>query len=161
MGTRKRLAVPAWIGLLLIIIGFLAFVGSYFLLPLFVTTWNCFDSCTPPRRDTAWELSLNLLTSLRMALEITPLLLVLLSLPLLMAVLVMASSLGFLAHPDYAFEVWIQRGSLVGSIALILLLPFQMFWVRPEIGYLGMLAGYALFWAGHRVFLIAHPEARY
>ncbi|HEX6123548.1 MAG TPA: hypothetical protein VFY89_10330 [Ktedonobacterales bacterium] len=160
MGARHQRVVPRSIGFVLIAIGFLAFVGSYFLLPIYSTTF-CFDYCPSMLTATAWEFSLKMLASFSLAPVFDALLLMLLYLPLLAALVVLGSSLGFLARPARAFAIWIRRGCLAGSIALaILLLPLSFF-VRPDIGYLVMLAGYALFWGGYALYLTAHPAARY
>jgi hypothetical protein len=161
MGARQPRVVLRWAGFLLIVTGFLAFLASYFLLPIYVTTLNCFDYCTPPKRATTWEFSQNLLAGFSIAPVFDSLVLVLLYLPLLAALVVMGSGLGFLANPDRAFALWIRRGALTGSIALILLFPFTLILSRPEIGYFGMLAGYAACWGGYVLYLTAHPQARY
>jgi hypothetical protein len=161
MGARRRLVLPAWTGFLLIASGFLSFVVSYFLLPLYVTTVNCFDTCTPPKHATAWEFSLNLLSHLPGTPVTDTFLLVLCYLPLLAAVTVVGCSIGFLVHPQRTFATWSSRSWLTGSIALVLLLLFWLLFlsifVRPAIGYLGMLFGYGFLRSGNRVFLTVRP----
>lgn len=157
LDARRRLVLPAWAGFLFIALGFLAFGVSYFLLPVDVTTVNCFDSCTPPGHATAWEYSLNVLSHLSVTPVTEACLLLLCYLPLLAAVMIVGCGIGFLVHPRRTLATWSYRGWLTGFIALVLLLPFLLFFVRPDIGYLGMLFGYGLLWGGNRVFLTAHP----
>jgi hypothetical protein len=124
-----------------------------FWLPLYVSMVDC---CAP-RYFTVWNLSLNVLSHFQGAPVPDTFLLLLCYLPLLAAVTVVGCSVGFLVHPQRTFAIWSSRGWLIGSIALVLLLPFLFLFIRPAIGYLGMLFSYGLFWAGNRIFLTAHP----
>jgi hypothetical protein len=83
---------------------------------------------------------------------------VLSSLPLLVAVAVVACSFGFLVRPKRALARWGHRAWLVGCIALVLFLLvdlflFSFFGGGPEKGFFGLLFGYGLLWAGNRVAL--------
>lgn len=162
MEARRRLVVPAWTGFLLIVMGFLAFVGSYFLLP--VVEISCFDTCDVPYTyATAWEMSLRSLSGLPITLGqslffMLVFTLLLSYLPLLAAVALLGCSIGFLVHPHRTFATWSYRAWLVGIIVLVIAFPFLSFFIlHPYIGYGGMLFGYGLFWAGNRLFLTAHP----
>lgn len=158
--ARQRRIALAWTGFLLIVIGFLSFVGSYFLLPVVVVA--CFDDC-PSTYFTAWETSMRALSLLPVTMGQSlffPLVIVLLlcCLSLLAAVTVLGCSISFLVHRHRALAIWSHRAWLAGIIMLVLALPLVFFpFVRPEIGYLGMLVGYGLLWAGNHVFLTAQP----
>jgi hypothetical protein len=154
LGVRRRLVQPAWIGLLLVAIGFLLFLVSYFRLPLY----DCSYVCAPHYYFTAWELSLNVLSHFQGAPVPDTFLLLLCYLPLLAAVMVVGCGVVFFVHPQRTFAIRSYRGWLLGSIPLVLLLPvFLFFIIRPDIGYLCMLFSYGLFWGGNRAFLMAHP----
>src|SRR5258708_31199885 len=57
MGARRRLVLPAWAGFVLVVMGVLVFVASYFLLPADVT--RCITPCADSWDYTsAWQLSL-------------------------------------------------------------------------------------------------------
>jgi hypothetical protein len=148
METERRRTRSYWGGFFLIVIGFLAFIVSYFILPLYVTTINCFDTCAPPIYSTAWESSILLLSHLSYTPLPVSLLIVLQCLPLLAALLVFAESIGFIIYPQRFFVQWIFRSWLAGIIALLILPPFLTVFTRPEIGYFGMLLGYGLFFVG-------------
>jgi len=161
MGAQRRRMLPAWTGVVLVAAGFLTFVASFFLLPLYFTA--CFDPCIAPTPHiTTWDFSLNALAQL----SVTPVaeagILVLCYLPLLAAVTVVGCSVGFLVWPHRTLAMWSFRAWLAGSIALgimlllVLLLPLLSL-IRPNVGFFGMLVGYGLLWAGNRVFLTAHP----
>ncbi|MGZ3582573.1 MAG: hypothetical protein ACXWQR_02575 [Ktedonobacterales bacterium] len=148
MEARHRLVVPPWVGFLLIVVGFLTFVGSYFLLPIAAVA--CFDDC-PSAYFTAWEMSMRGLSNLPVFLGPSVIILVLCYLPLLAAVTL-------LVHPQLTFATWNHRAWLAGISALgIAFLGLFFSFIRPDIGYLGMLFGYALFWAGNRLLLTSHP----
>jgi hypothetical protein len=157
MGAYRRIVLPAWIGALLIAVGCLLLAGSYFFLPLYATTMNCFDSCTPPKYATAWEFSQNVLLRFSITPPVSASILVLLWLPLLAAVIVLGCSAGFLMYPRRAFASGIRISRLTGGIALItslvLYLVLLFGWIRPDFGYLGMLFGYGLLWGGTRLVL--------
>ena len=78
--------------------------------------------------------------------------------PLLAALMVFGLSIRFLMHPQRFFLRWFYRSWLMGIITLLIVLPFLFIFLRPEIGYLGMLLGYGSFFGGYRVFLAAQPE---
>lgn len=159
MEAHRRLVVPAWTGFVLIVIGFLTFVGSYFLLP--VVQIACFDSCDVPYTyATAWEMSMRSLSAPSSPgfLVGGTFALVLCFLPLLAAAIVVGCRIGFVVHPHHTFATWSCRAWLVGISVLGLAFPFLSFFIlRPYIGYLGMLFGYGLLWAGNRLFLTPHP----
>lgn len=148
-------AVPRLAGLFLVLGGFVCVVCSFFLLPLYITTLNCIDACGPPLQPTAWESSLNLVAHLSITPVAYSLILVLYYLPLLAGVVVVGCSLGYLGKPRRIFARGMRFGRVAGSVALILPLPFLFIISLPHIGYLGMLFGYGLLWAGDRV-LRAH-----
>lgn len=157
LGNQRRVA---WTGFSVILIGSVCFVVSYFLLPLYVTTLNCFDTCSPAKHPTMWEFSLNAVAHLPYSPVVVAVTVLLCYLPLVGAVLVAACGLGCLLHPARGFVSWSARGLVMGSIALVSIallgLTFFVFlWIRPQIGYLGMLVGYAVLWAGWRLFLRA------
>ena len=166
MGASRRFVGPAWRGFLLIGAGFLVFAVSYFLLPLYVTTMTCFDTCSPDQlhapaqHGTVWEFSLNMAAHL--SVSVTPvvdsLIVLLCLLPLFAAVMVVGCSIGFLANPQGMFATWSHRGWRTGITALALIFVLSLVFLssvlRPEIGYVGMLLGYGLLWRGNRVFLV-------
>src|SRR5258708_14512660 len=55
MGARRRLVLPAWAGFVLVVMGVLVFVASYFLLPVIAD--QCEDACGW-LYPTTWQLSL-------------------------------------------------------------------------------------------------------
>jgi len=158
MTTQQRQTAPAWRGFFLIVVGFLAFIVSYFLLPLYITTVNCFDYCTPPVHHTTWEDSLIILEHIPYNPFIDLVVLILDYLPLLAVLIIFGLGVGFLIQPQRFFVKWLFRSWLTGIVSLLSALPFLFFLSRPEIGYLGMLVSYGLFFGGYRVFLAAHPE---
>jgi hypothetical protein len=159
MGARARLTAPAWTGLALMVVGLVVFVGAYFLLPLYVTTWlNCFDSCGPPVSRTTWELSLRALSNFVFVPIANGLVLALLSLPLLGAVVGVGCSIAYRVRARLAFAVWSTRAWVAGAAALFLMLPLLLLASLPEVGYLGMLLGYGLFWAGSHLLHTAPPQ---
>lgn len=153
MGTHQRRTKSHWRGFLLIIIGFLSFNVSYFFLPFYGTTLNCLDTCSPPIYRTAWESSLQVLSHFSIAPFADSVVLILHYLPSIAALMVLAGSIGFIIHPQLFSLKWIYRSLLTGMITLLIALPFLFFFSRPEIGYLGMLLGYGLFFGGYRLFL--------
>jgi hypothetical protein len=163
METRLQLVLPAWSGLFLVVLGALLFFASYFLLP--VAVGACWDSCGW-FYTTTWQLSLNSLSNwefyvnglphLDISLVTDTILLVLFYLPLLAAMTVVAGRVGFLVWPHRALVTWGHRAWLTGSIALALMLLFVLlgavfFAGGPQSGFLGLLVGYGLLWAGNRV----------
>jgi hypothetical protein len=159
MEPRIRSAAPAWIGLALIVAGFLAYVGAYLLLPLYVTTWlTCFDVCGPPVSRTTWDFSIHLLSIFAIAPIANTLVLVLLHLPLLAMAVGVGCNLVDSVFARHAFAAWSTGAWIIGAIALFLTLFVLLLGGRPDWGYLGMLIGYALSWAGSRVLLTAHSQ---
>lgn len=156
MGARHWNSLPSWSGFLLVVVGFLSLTGSYFLLPLYVTTLDCSDSCTPA---TAWQFSLNVLSRFSIAPPVSAGILVLLWLPLLAAAAALGCSFGLLVHPWRAFAAWTHASLLAGSIALaissLLYIVLLRAWIRPEGGFFGMLVGYILLWAGSHLLVEA------
>jgi hypothetical protein len=162
MEARVRSTVFTLTGLALMIAGSLVFVSAYFLLPLYVTTWlSCFDSCSNPVSRTMWEFTLNAIAHL----EFTPIpdsiLLVLCYTPLLVAAVGMGGSIAYCVCARRAFAVWSTAALIAGFVALFLMLPVLLLGGRPDWGYLGMLLGYALLWAGSHLLLSAplQPQA--
>ena len=155
MGVHRRRVFLAWMGFMLSILGLLVLVASFFLLPLDVVP--CFDSCAQPQLSaTAWEYSLTSLRDLPASLVFNVCLLVLSYLPLLVAVAVVACSVGFLVRLQRTFARWGHRVWLVGGIALVLFLLVDFFLAAffgegPGKGFFGLLFGYGLLWAGNRV----------
>jgi hypothetical protein len=88
-------------------------------------------------------------------------LLVLYYLPLLAAATVVACRVGFLGWPHRALEKCGRRAWVTGSVALTLMLLWDWFVGNGfgggglQIGFLGLLVGYGVLWAGNRVFLPA------
>lgn len=154
MVARRQFVLPAWAGFLLVAIGFLAFVASYFLLPFYVV--NCFDSCANPTYSpTTWAFAANGLSHLSVTPVTSVILVVLCYLPLLIAVAIVGCSFGFLVYPLRTFATWSYRAWLAGSIALVILVLVVLLFVWPDIGYPGMLFGYGLLWGGNRILLAA------
>jgi hypothetical protein len=79
-------------------------------------------------------------------------------LPLLAIAIAVGCGIGFLIYPRRVLMKWIFRSWVAGGIALLIMLPLLFFFRRPEIGYLGMILSYGLFWGGNRLFRMAHPE---
>jgi hypothetical protein len=116
---------------------------------------------------TAWQLSLNSLSAWQyvvkhvdISLVTWSILLVLDCLHLLAAATVVACSVGFLVWPHRALATWGHRAWLVGSVALALMLLVVLVLAGivaggPHLGFLGLLVGYGMLWAGNRVFLTA------
>jgi hypothetical protein len=157
MKTWPHGTIFAWSSFLLIIGGFVLFIISYFLLPLYETI-SCFDACTPPVHRTAWVSSLRFLLDFSFAPVAASFALTLHYLPLLAVLLMLGFSAGFLLHPQRRYTTWYHLSWIVGISALLIALPFLFFFIHPDIGYVGMLLSYGLFYGGHRLFLSAHPE---
>lgn len=160
MVARRNHILSAWTGFSVVLIGFLSYVVSYFLLPLYVTTLNCFDYCSPAKHPTMWEFSLNGVSHLSVTPVASSVVLLLCYVPLFGAVMVVGCSVAFLMHPRPALISWGDRGLLAGSVALVIfalvsLLTFISLVDRPHFGYLGILVGYGMFWGGRRFFLRA------
>jgi hypothetical protein len=133
-------------------------VGAYFLLPLYVMTANCSDSsCSPPIADTMWELSLRLLSHFGFAPIGNALILGLCYRPLLSAVVGVGCGIIYLVWARHAFAVWSTSALIAGTAALLLMLLFLLPF-RPQIGYLGMLVGFGLLWAGSRLLIRASRQ---
>lgn len=154
VGLRHHF-VWARAGVSVILVGFLSVLVSFFLLPIYITTLNCFDSCSPPKHPTLWEFSLNEIAHFSVTTVTASLILLLCYLPLLGAVMVAVCSTGFLVSPRRALITWSQGGLQAGSVALVIVLAFLLLFVRPQVGYLGMLFGYGLLWGGERLILRA------
>lgn len=158
MGVRRQGVLPAWTGFVLVALGLLALVVSFFLPPLYVV--SCVDACAQPKLyATAWAFSLTFLADHPSSPVINVFILVLCYLPLLAAVTVVGCLLGFLVWPHHAFVAWSYRAWLVGGVALVLLLLVVLFLISffsggPEKGFFGLLLGYGLLWVGNRVVLI-------
>jgi hypothetical protein len=172
MVARRQLVLPAWKGFVLVAVGFIVFVTSYFLLPLYFTECpgSCFWIPSGTHYTTTWEFTLNLrsgweywangLPHVDISLVTDTLVLALCYFPLLAAVTVVGCSVGLLVRPRHAVAVWSSRMWLAGSIVLGTMLLFTLLipllsLLHPGIGYLGMLVGYGLLWGGNRVFRTA------
>jgi hypothetical protein len=153
MEARARYSVSTVIGLLLLFMGFLVFIGAYFLLPLFITGGlACGDVCASPKSVTILELLLRALSGLTLYPIGNTLFLALLSLPLLGAVVGVGCSLVYLVQSRRALAVWSTVALVVGTVALFpIMVPLFAVLGRPDVGYLGMLVGYGLLWAGSRL----------
>ena len=160
--ARRRRVGSAWTGFLLTGVGFLVFICSYFLLPVLVVVF-CLDCGPEPRPHfTAWEMSLRSLALIpdelgQSLIFMLVFILFVCYLPLLAAVAVLGCSIGFLVRPHRTFATWNHRVWLAGISALGIAFPFLFWFVRPDIGYVGMLFGYGLIWGGNRLFLTAYP----
>jgi hypothetical protein len=105
---RAPSTVSTLIGLGLMAAGFLVFVGSYLLLPLYVTTANRFDVCGPPKSASTWERALRL-SSYGFAPIGNMLIRALLHFPPLAAIVGMGCSLAYRVRARRAFVVWSTR----------------------------------------------------
>jgi hypothetical protein len=76
-------------------------------------------------------------------------------LPLLSAVVGVGCGIIYQVWARYAFAVWSTGALIAGTAALLLMLLLFLLPFRPQIGYLGMLVGYGLLWAGSRLLLRA------
>jgi len=106
---------------------------------------------------TACEFSLRLLTDLAFAPIANSLVLALLYLPLLAAVMGVGCSIAYRLRARREFAVWGVRAWIAGAAAFLLMLPLLLLGSWPEVGYLGMLIGYGVCWAGSRL-LAGYPE---
>jgi len=169
MGARLRLVVPAWMGLVLVVMGVLVFVASYFLLPVMAEDVLAAGGALSPTTCqfslhflSAWVQELRELPHIDSSLVPDTVLLVLYYLPLLAAVAVVGWSFGFLVRPHRALAMWGYWAWLTGSMALAPMLFLVLFGAvylggGPHSGLLGLLVGYGVLWAGNRIFLTAHP----
>ncbi len=149
MEPHRRHEVRAWIGFLLIVLGFLAFAVSYFLLPVFVVV--CFYDCGTPGYSTAWELSLYGLSGFPQPPFGAAL--VLSALPLFAAMTILGCSICFLVDPHLTFATWSYWAWAAGFIALLILFTLLIFLeTRPAIGYVGMLLSYGVLLGGNFLF---------
>jgi hypothetical protein len=169
MRARLRLVLPAWTGVVLVVVGVLVFVASYFLLPIMAE--QCMDACGWDYPTTwhlsldglsAWEYQINALPHFDISLMPDTIVLVLYYLPLLAAATVFGCNVGFLVRPHRALATWGQQAWLTGSIAFVLMQLFVLsgaafFGGGPASGFLGLLVGYGMLWAGTRVVLTAQP----
>lgn len=153
MGVRRGPAASAWTGLLLVVAGLLSVAVSTFLLPL--VDFDCFDTCGAPTYSTAWQISMRALSGSAPA--AAPFVLLLCLLPLLAAATTVGCGIGSLLRPRRTFATWSVRAWRAGVGALVILLPFLFFFVRPEIGYVGLLVGYGLWWGGSRLLRTRQP----
>jgi hypothetical protein len=158
MEARVRRTTPAWAGLALIVAGLLVFFGAYLLLPLYVTTW--LTCCGSPVSRTTWEFSLHLLSIFATAPIANTLVLALLNFPLLAMVVGVGCALAYRVQARHTFATWSNGAWIVGAVALFLLLPVLLLGGRPDWGYLGMLVGFGLLWAGSRLLLSAQLQPR-
>ena len=160
MAAIRQWAKSVWAGFLLLVFGFLIMLTSYFLLPLFVSTF-CFDTCQEPitpYAPTAWESSMRFISSFWISPLANSFALLIQYLPIVTAAVIVGSGITFLARPRHVLITWIFRWWLVGLIALGVGLPFLSIYSHPGTGYFGMLVSFGLFWAGNRLIRAAHPE---
>jgi hypothetical protein len=157
MRGRLSRTAPVWTGLMT---GFLVFVVAYFLLPVLLANGvvTCGDVCVSPKSFSMWTLSLYQLSNFRLAPLGHALVLVALLLPLLGAVGGAGCSLVYHVRARHVFAVWSTGALVAGSVVLGLLLPLVLILGQPGWGYLGMLVGYGLLWAGSRRLLAAPPQ---
>jgi hypothetical protein len=158
MEARARYSVSTVIGLLLLFVGLLVFIGTYFLLPLFITGGlACGDVCASPKSVTILELLLRALSGLPLYPIGNTLFLALLSLPLLGVTV--GCVIANCVHARRALAIWSTVALVVGTVALFpLMVPLFAVLGRPVIGYLGMLVGYGLLWVGSRLLLSAQSQ---
>lgn len=161
MEARQRLAVPAWVGLVLSVVGVLALVGAYFLLPLWEIPASVCEQgiCENPfRQMTGWETTLNLLTTLPSSTFGNVALLVMFNLPLLAAVTIVGCHVGLLVHPHRTFAVWTAGVWGAGIVAIVLMFFLLSLFSHPWTGYLAMWLGYAVLWGSNILLRFARPE---
>jgi hypothetical protein len=158
-GQLSRTA-PVWTSLTLIGAGFLVVVVAYFLLPVLLANGvlTCGDVCVSPKSSSLWTLSLYQLANFRFAPLGRALVLAVLFLPLLGAAGGAGWSLVYSVRARHVFAVWSTGALVAGSGVLGLMLPLLLIFGQPDWGYLGMLVGYGLLWAGSRRLLAAPPQ---
>ena len=159
MGEPARFTVNAVTSLALIGAGFLVFVVAYFLLPVLLANGvlTCGDVCVSPKPSSMWTLSLYQLSHFRLAPIGRALVLAVLFLPLLGAVGGAGCSLVYHVQARHGCAVWSTGALIAGYVVLCLMLPLLLLLGRPDWGYVGMLLGYGLLWAGSRR-LLAPPR---
>lgn len=162
MGARVPSKASIFVGLALIVAG-----EGYSFAPIF-----CSHSMSRQRTaltavavlpypTQCGELSLRLLSRFEVAPIGNALVLGLCYLPLLSAVVGVGCGIIYLIWARRAFAVWSIGALIAGGAALCLMLPLLLLLpFRPQTGYLGMLVGYGLLWAGNRLLLRAPPQAR-
>jgi hypothetical protein len=154
---------PGWTSLALVGTGFLVFVIAYFVFPFILVNgvFSCGDVCISPRSFSMWELSQYQLSNFRRAPIGYTLAIAVVLLPLLGVVVAVVCSLAYYAWARRAFVVWSTGALVAGSAALIALLLPSLVLGRPDWGYLGMVIGYGLTWAGSRRLLStpSQPQA--
>ncbi len=157
MRGRVPHAAPVWTGLTA---GFLVFVVAYFLLPVLLANGvlTCGDVCVSPKSSSMWTLVLYQLANFRLVPIGRALVLAVLFLPLLGAVGGAGCSLVYSVRARHGFAVWSTAALVAGSVVLCLMLPLLLILGQPELGYVGMLLGYGLLWAGSRRLLAAPPQ---
>ncbi len=156
---RRWYVVRARTGFVLIVLGCLAFIGSYSLLPVLVV--DCVSAyasdCGAPDYSTGWELSKYGLSNFPDRAAVYAL--VLSSLPLLAVMAIVGCSICFLVDPHPTFEGWSYAAWAVGIVALGMLITFLVFYgTLPQIGYVAMLLSYGVLLAGKILFLTAYPH---
>lgn len=155
---RRRHVVRARIGFALIVLGCLAFIGSYSLLPALVVSCVAAyaSDCGAPDYLTGWELSQYGLSNLPDRAAVFAL--VLSSLPLFAVMAIVGCSICFLVDPHPTFEGWSYAAWAVGIGALGMLFTFLVFYgTLPQIGYVAMLLSYGVLLGGKILFLKAYP----
>jgi hypothetical protein len=161
MRERVQHTVYVRIGLTLIGAGFLVFVVAYFLFPVLLANGvlTCGDVCVWPKSSSMWTLSLYQLSNFRFAPIGRALVLAALFLPLVGAVGGAGCSLVYHVRARHVFAFWSTGAVVAGSVELGLMLPLLLLLGQPDWGYLGMLLGYGLLWAGSRRLLAAPRQS--
>lgn len=160
MRPPARSTAFVWLGLALLLAGAVVYAVAFFRLPFVSTVLECLDTCsTPPVRSTAWEISLNLFPMVADDLIGTGLALVFYLLPLLGAVVLAGCGIAYAARGRRALAHWGTVVLIIGTVVLVLPL-FSLLvirWWQPQLGYLGMLLAYCLFWLGSRLIFATRP----
>jgi hypothetical protein len=163
MGTRLRQYALALSGQVLLLGGLAIVVGSFFWLPLWVSTF-CFDTCEPgssARTVTAWEFALRGFDHWYVTPIPDTLVLIVVYFPLLAGVVMVLCGAIMIAHPSGPLLRWLAR-IWVAGIALLAALLLLIFFIisQPDMGYWGMALSYVLSGIGILLIRAGHPELR-
>jgi hypothetical protein len=161
MEAHGRRTTPAWGGLALLFVGFLVFIVAYFVFPFVVVNgvFSCGDVCISPKLFSMWGLLQYQLAHFRSAPIGYTLALAVVCLPLLGGVVTVLCSLAYRVWARRAFVAWSTGALIAGSVGLFIMLLVSLVLGQPDWGYLGMLLGYGLLWAGS-LLLRASPQAQ-
>ncbi len=163
METRVRHFSLALSGQALLLGGLVLVVASFFLLPLWVSTF-CFDTCQPAppiRTVTAWEFSLNGLAHWYVTPIPNTLALIVVYFPLCAGAVLLLGGAIFLAHPGRMLMRWLT-GVWVAEIFLLIALVSLIFFLiaQPDMGYWGMGVSALLSGIGLLLIRVGRPELR-